>query len=167
MLTTSYYSYISSPLGRMIIKGDGRFVTGLHFPHQTGRSGADASWIESDSPFVAVRRQLAEYFAGERRQFDVPVKLVGTPFQKRVWQELLKIPLGEIITFSQLAERVGKSTASRAVGNANGRNPISIIVPCHRVIGADGTLTGYAGGVDRKKRLLALEKAAVLAPIHK
>ncbi|HEY2893804.1 MAG TPA: methylated-DNA--[protein]-cysteine S-methyltransferase, partial [Pirellulales bacterium] len=146
MSGTIYYSYIESPLGRMFVRGDGQFVTGLFMPQHKGWRGADPAWRESDEPFYAVREQLAEYFAGQRQQFDVPLKLAGTPFQQRVWQELLRIPFGTTITYAQLAHRVGQPTASRAVGNANGRNPISIIVPCHRVIGANGKLTGYAGG---------------------
>lgn len=160
MNTTIYYSYIDSPLGRMFVQGDGEFVTGLFMPHHKGWRGPDASWQQSDAPFVAVREQLAEYFAGERQQFDLPFKFTGTPFQQQVWQELLRIPFGTTITYAQLAQRVGKPTASRAVGHANSRNPISIIVPCHRVIGADGKLTGYAGGVDKKKWLLGWERNA-------
>ena len=108
-----------------------------------------------------MRAQLAEYFAGQRQQFDVPFKRSGTPFQQRVWQELVRIPFGTTITYAQLAQRIGQPTAARAVGHANGRNPISIIVPCHRVIGADGKLTGYAGGIDNKQWLLAWERGAV------
>ena len=141
-------------------------------PQHKGWRGPDASWQQSDAPFAAVREQLAEYFAGERQQFDVPLKLAGTPFQQRVWQELVRIPFGTTITYAQLAQRVGQPTASRAVGHANGRNPISIIVPCHRVIGANGKLTGYAGGVDKKQWLLAWERVAPRSmdfqrPIHK
>jgi methylated-DNA-[protein]-cysteine S-methyltransferase len=105
-----------------------------------------------------VREQLAEYFAGERREFDVPMQLAGTAFQRRVWEELVRIPYGTTITYAELARRVGRPTAVRAVGAANGRNPISILVPCHRVIGADGKLTGYGGGVERKQWLLELER---------
>ena len=160
MTRTTYFSFVDCPLGRMIVQGDGQFVTGLYMPQHKGWRGPEASWQQSDEPFTVVRKQLAEYFAGERRQFDVPLKLAGTPFQQRVWQELLRIPFGTAISYGQLAERVGKPTASRAVGHANGRNPISIIVPCHRVIGADGKLTGYAGGVDKKQWLLAWERSA-------
>lgn len=158
MNSTNYYSYIDSPLGQMFVQGDGQYVTGLFMPHHKGWLGPDPSWQESDAPFVRVREQLAEYFSGERRQFDLPLRVDGTPFQQRVWQELVRIPFGTTITYTQLADRVGNPNASRAVGNANGRNPISIIVPCHRVIGADGKLTGYAGGVDKKKWLLAWER---------
>lgn len=163
MTATTCYSYLDCPLGRMFVQGDGQFVTALFMPQHRGWRGPDASWRRSEAPFAAVREQLAEYFAGERRHFDVPLKLAGTPFQQRVWQELLRIPFGATITYGQLAERVGKPTASRAVGHANGRNPVSILVPCHRVIGADGKLTGYAGGIDKKRWLLAWERRAAAA----
>lgn len=157
MTTTIYYSYAESPLGRMIVRGDGHFVTGLFMPKHKGWHGVDDEWQQADAPFAALREQLAQYFAGERQQFDIPYKLIGTPFQQRVWQELVKIPFGTTITYAELARRVGNPTASRAVGNANGRNPLSIIVPCHRVIGADGKLTGFAGGLEKKEWLLAWE----------
>ncbi len=160
MTSTIYYSYIDCPLGRMFVQGDGQFVTGLFMPRHKGWRGPDASWRQSDASFAAVREQLAEYFAGDRQQFDVPLKLAGTAFQLRVWQELVRIPFGTTISYAQLAQRLGNPTASRAVGHANGRNPISIIVPCHRVIGADGKLAGYAGGVDKKRWLLAWERRA-------
>jgi methylated-DNA-[protein]-cysteine S-methyltransferase len=163
MTATTCYSYIDCPLGRMFAQGDGQFVTGLFMPRHKRWRGPDASWRQSDASFAAVREQLAEYFAGERQQFDVPLKLVGTAFQLRVWQELVRIPFGTTISYARLAQRLGKPTASRAVGHANGRNPISIIVPCHRVIGADGKLTGYAGGVDKKQWLLAWERRATSA----
>src|SRR5262245_45111901 len=132
MTTTTYYSSIVCPLGQLFVRGDGQFVTGLFLPQHKGWRGSDSSWHRSDTPFTSVREQLAEYFAGQRQQFDVPLKLDGTPFQRRVWQELLRIPFGKTITYGQLARRVGQPNASRAVGHANGRNPISIIVPCHR-----------------------------------
>lgn len=158
MTAATYYNYIDSPLGRMFVQGDGQFVTGLFMPQHKGWRGPNATWRLSDGPFAEVREQLAQYFAGEREQFDVPLKLAGTPFQEQVWQELVRIPFGTTITYAQLAQRVGRPTASRAVGHANGRNPISIIVPCHRVIGANGKLTGYAGGVEKKEWLLAWER---------
>jgi methylated-DNA-[protein]-cysteine S-methyltransferase len=163
MTATIYYSTIDAPLGRLFVQGDGQFVTGLFMPSHKGWLGPDASWKQSDVPFAAVREQLAEYFAGQRQQFDLPLKLAGTPFQQRVWQELVRIPFGTTITYAQLAQRVGRPTASRAVGHANSRNPISILVPCHRVIGADGKLTGYAGGLDKKQWLLAWECRATAA----
>jgi methylated-DNA-[protein]-cysteine S-methyltransferase len=157
-MNRNYYSYIDCPLGQVFVQGDGQFVTGLFMPQHKGWRGPDASWQRSDEPFTAVREQLSEYFAGERRQFDLPIKFVGTPFQQRVWHELTCIPFGATITYGQLAVRVGQPAASRAVGNANARNLISIIVPCHRVIGVDGKLTGYAGGVDKKRWLIAWER---------
>jgi methylated-DNA-[protein]-cysteine S-methyltransferase len=158
---TTYYSYVESPLCQIAVQGDGQFITGLHMlPSHRHWPGIDADWQEDAEPFHAIRQQLNEYFAGERQEFDLPLKLAGTPFQQRVWQELVRIPFGKTITYAQLAQRVGKPTAFRAVGSANGRNPISIIVPCHRVIGADGTLTGYGGGVERKQWLLDWEHGA-------
>ena len=160
MATTTYYSYFDSPLGQLYVQGDGQFLTGLYMPSHKHWSGPQATWQQSDEPFAAVREQLAEYFAGQRQQFDVPLKLAGTPFQQRVWQELARIPFGIMITYAELARRIGIPTATRAVGHANGRNPISIIVPCHRVIGANGKLTGYGGGLDKKQWLLGLERRA-------
>src|SRR4051812_38593291 len=136
MTANIYYSYLESPVGRMLVQGDARFVTGLWMPQHKGCRGPDASWQQSDARFAALRRQLAEYFDGRRQTFDVPLELTGTPFQQRVWQELLRIPYGTTISYAQLAQRVGRPSASRAVGHANCRNPISILVPCHRVIGA-------------------------------
>lgn len=160
-MSTTYYAHINSPLGQLTAIGDGHFLTGLYLPEHKGWLGPVASAVHDDAPFREVRNQLAAFFAGERQQFDLPLKLLGTPFQLRVWQELAQIPVGKTITYAQLAERVGNSKASRAVGAANGRNPISIIVPCHRVIGASGTLTGYAGGVEMKRCLLDHEHAVV------
>lgn len=155
---TTCYTYIDSPLGQICLQGDGEFVTGLHMPGHKHWRGVDPEWRKSDASFTAVLEQLAEYFAGDRQQFDAPLKLAGTPFQQQVWQELTKIPFGETISYAELARRVGRVSATRAVGHANGRNPISIIVPCHRVIAADGKLTGYGGGLDKKEWLLAWER---------
>jgi methylated-DNA-[protein]-cysteine S-methyltransferase len=122
-----------------------------------------ADWVRHDesAPFMEAKRQLTAYFHGELKAFDLPLRLCGTEFQQRVWEELRRIPYGSTISYGELAQRVGNPNASRAVGLANGRNPISIVVPCHRVIGANGKLTGYSGGVARKEALLALE-ASVL-----
>ncbi|HEY2840744.1 MAG TPA: methylated-DNA--[protein]-cysteine S-methyltransferase, partial [Pirellulales bacterium] len=135
MTTTTCYRYFDSPLGELFIQGDGEFLTGLYLPRHKGWLGPDAAWRRSDDSFAAVREQFDEYFAGQRRQFDLSLRPSGTPFQQRVWQELSRIPFGATITYAELAKRVGQPNATRAVGNANGRNPISIIVPCHRVIG--------------------------------
>ena len=123
----------------------------------------DDAWQQDDGPFKAVAIQLAEYFAGQRQVFDVPLKLEGTPFQQTIWQALARIPYGVTMTYAQLASQIGKPQACRAVGNANGRNPVSIIIPCHRVIGTNGRLTGYAGGLDNKQWLLELERSTRLS----
>jgi methylated-DNA-[protein]-cysteine S-methyltransferase len=157
MTTSSCYSLLDSPVGEIYLEGDGHFVTGLYMQEHKHWRGRDPACRRSDGSFDFVREQLMEYFAGGRQTFEVPLKLAGTPFQLRVWQELTLIPHGETITYAELACRIGKPTAVRAVGHANGRNPVSIIVPCHRVIGASGKLTGYGGGVDKKEFLLALE----------
>ena len=154
------YTYIESPVGRLFVQGDGHFVTGLFFPGHKHWKGPDHSWRQSDESFAIVRQQLAEYFDGGRQEFDFPFRFTGTTFQQRVWKELMNIPFGTTITYAQLAERINKPAATRAVGNANGRNPISIIVPCHRVIGANGKLTGYGGGLHNKEWLLAFERAS-------
>ncbi len=158
MTTTTCYCYLDSPLGQLFVQGDGQFVTGLFLPQHKGWTGPSATWKESDASFTVVREQLTEYFAGERKLFDVPIKPAGTSFQQQVWQQLVRIPFGTTITYAQLARCVDNPAASRAVGNANGRNPISIIVPCHRVIGTSGKLTGYAGGVSKKEWLLNWER---------
>jgi methylated-DNA-[protein]-cysteine S-methyltransferase len=160
MATTTYYSYIASPVGQLFVCGDEEFLSALYLPNHKGERGPEADWRQADAPFAAVREQLAEYFSGARQQFDVPLKLTGTHFQLRVWQELVRIPFGTTISYAQLAQRLGQPTATRAVGNANGRNPVSIIVPCHRVIGANGKLTGYGGGMEKKEWLLAWERGA-------
>jgi methylated-DNA-[protein]-cysteine S-methyltransferase len=152
------YCYLDSPIGRLLLTSDGMSLTGLYMePSHEGQ--ATDGWINDASikPLAETVRQLKEYFAGTRREFDLPLRLEGSPFQKRVWRELGEIPYGATWSYGQLAKRIGNPNASRAVGLANGRNPISILVPCHRVIGADGTLTGYGGGLERKRWLLAHE----------
>jgi methylated-DNA-[protein]-cysteine S-methyltransferase len=155
-----YYAWLESPVGPLLLTSDGRSLSGLylkgqkHFPLQT------EAWQESAKafPFAQTQVQLAEYFAHQRQSFDLPLAPQGTAFQKQVWQLLTNIPFGETISYGSLAAQVGQPGAARAVGAANGRNPISIIVPCHRVIAANGKLTGYAGGVDRKQWLLVHEQ---------
>ena len=145
-----YTTLQPSPVGDILLRADdqGR-LTDLHLRHNSARA--------TDGPFDAVREQLDAYFAGELDAFDVPMALHGTEFQLRVWDQLTKIPFGETISYSELARRLGDPKLVRAVGTANGRNPISIIVPCHRVIGADGSLVGYGGGLERKQWLLEHE----------
>lgn len=153
-----YYSVIESPIGEVLISSDGEFLRGLCFsPFELPPE------CNNDLPiFKETQRQLAAYFAGELRTFDLPIRLEGSPFQLRVWQELLKIPYGMTLSYKQLAERVGDGKSIRAVGRANGQNPIPIIVPCHRVIGSNGQLVGYGGGIDKKLFLLKLEKSILL-----
>lgn len=157
------YCHIDTPFSRIRLVGEPGVLTGLYLADHERCPAPDPSWREHPALFDHARRQLDEYFEGRRTAFDVPLRLDGTPFQVQVWSALLDIPYGETIGYGELARRVGRPTASRAVGAANGRNPISIIVPCHRVIGADGSLTGYGWGTDRKAWLLAHEQAGVLA----
>jgi len=152
------FTYFESPIGRLLLTSDGAALTGLYMEPSRKAQCTDG-WAEdvSVAPLSATVRQLSEYFEGTRREFDLPLRLQGTMFQTRVWRELTEIPYGQTWSYGQLAKRIDKPSASRAVGLANGRNPISILVPCHRVIGADGSLTGYGGGIERKRWLLAHE----------
>ena len=149
----TYFCTARSPIGRLTLVSDGDALTGLHMAPYAPQPG----WIRDKAPFTDVLEQLGSYFAGERRTFDLPLDPVGTPFQKKVWKALQTIPYGEVRTYGDIARRVRNPKAVRAVGRANGCNPIAIVVPCHRVIGANGTLTGFGGGIDRKARLLAIE----------
>ena len=151
------YTTLDSPIGELLLLGDGRSLCGLYMREGRRPIEIDRSWEPAPEAFEDASAQLAEYFAGRRTRFDVPLALAGTAFQRRVWRALRTIGYGETISYGELARRVGKPSAARAVGMANGCNPISVIVPCHRVIGADGTLTGYGGGIERKRLLLELE----------
>jgi methylated-DNA-[protein]-cysteine S-methyltransferase len=157
----NYYTHVDSPIGRLLLTSDATALTGLHMElsGKGGRPdlGADAREDASAGALPVAVRQLDEYFLGMRRDFDLPLALCGTVFQENVWRALTEIPYGVTWSYGQLAERIGNPRAVRAVGLANGRNPISILVPCHRVIGADGSLTGYGGGLERKQWLLAHE----------
>lgn len=152
------YLRISSPIGEVLLLGRGEVLTGLYIADVDKCPAPPPDANEGSDLLDAVRRQVDDYFAGDRTDFDVKIDMVGTPFQRRVWQELIGIPYGHVISYRDLAARVGNPSAFRAVGNANGRNPICVIVPCHRVIAADGTLGGYGGGLDRKSWLLDLER---------
>jgi len=160
---TTYYAQIDSPVGALLLTSDGAVLTGMYFLNapveESRRSLVAPDWVldPAVAPFAETTAQLAAYFAGERQDFDLPLRAEGTGFQQRVWEELCRIPYGTTISYGELARRLGDANACRAVGLANGRNPIAIIVPCHRVIGANGKLTGYGGGMDRKKALLDLE----------
>lgn len=155
---TTYVDYMESPVGELTLLAEDGRLSGLYMERQKRRPDDDAGWVPDRAMLAPVREQLKAYFAGELREFDVELALKGTPFQEAIWNELRRIPFGETITYAELARRIGKPAAIRAAGAANGRNRIGIIVPCHRVIGANGTLTGYAGGLDKKQWLLEWEK---------
>ncbi|MHC1562774.1 methylated-DNA--[protein]-cysteine S-methyltransferase [Actinomycetospora sp. C-140] len=156
----STHTVVDSPLGPLTLRADDGVLSGLYMPEHRHGPAPETLGDRDDDGLPAVREQLAAYFDGELTAFDLPLDLRGTAFQRRVWTELRAIPYGETRTYGELAAALGTPSASRAVGLANGRNPISIVVPCHRVVGASGSLTGYAGGVDRKRALLDLEARA-------
>jgi methylated-DNA-[protein]-cysteine S-methyltransferase len=149
---------IDSPVGLLTLAGEGDTITNLRMVDQTHPPPDQAHWSTDPSAFPDAVEQLYAYFDGDLIQFDLALDLRGTPFQRRVWTALTEIPYGETQSYGETARRVGQPGAARAVGMANGHNPIGIIVPCHRVIGADGSLTGYGGGLDRKRILLQLEQ---------
>jgi methylated-DNA-[protein]-cysteine S-methyltransferase len=159
----TYYQWFESPLGPLLLTSDGQSLTGLYLQGQKYFPSLGPTWQEQPqvSPFPQAQEQLAAYFAGQRHNFDLPLNAQGTDFQQRVWQGLGQIPFGETRSYQALAKLIGQPQAVRAVGAANGRNPIAIIVPCHRVIARNGQLTGYAGGLDRKRWLLHHERAAI------
>jgi methylated-DNA-[protein]-cysteine S-methyltransferase len=152
-----YYSWFDSRVGPLMLAGSNDGLRLVSFGAGKRARSVDPAWRQDDSAFVEVVNQLQSYFAGERKIFDLQLALEGTEFQKKVWTALRKIPYGETVSYKELAARVGSPKAMRAVGAANGANPIPIIVPCHRVIGNDGSLTGFGGGLPLKKKLLELE----------
>ncbi|HKE43248.1 MAG TPA: methylated-DNA--[protein]-cysteine S-methyltransferase [Steroidobacteraceae bacterium] len=160
MTTPIYWHEIDSPIGRLLLAGERDQLTLVRFQSAARSRRPQPEWVADAARFDAVTRQLSEYFAGERQVFDLELAMAGTPFQRAVWSALREIPYGETISYGELARRLGRPRAVRAVGSANGANPVPIIVPCHRVIGSDGSLTGFGGGLDMKRRLLALEGAA-------
>ena len=157
------YTTLSSPIGELLLVGDGEALLGVHMQEGSKPAPISPDWRSAAEPFDSVRTQLGEYFVGERVAFDVPLARGGSRFERRVWGALEQIPYGRTVSYGELARRIGRPHAARAVGTANGRNPVAIIVPCHRVIGSDGSLTGYAGGVERKRRLLELEARGLAA----
>ena len=156
---TRYWHEIDTPIGTVLLAGDGERRTRIHFQSGPRPLRPPPQWIAAARPFANAAAQLNAYFAGQRRRFELPLSPTGTEFQRRVWRALRGIPYGETISYGELARRVGNPLASRAVGLANGANPLPIVVPCHRVIGANGTLTGFGGGLPIKRALLALEGA--------
>jgi methylated-DNA-[protein]-cysteine S-methyltransferase len=153
------YEYYDSPCGRMLLVADGDALCGAYFVGQRHFREIDPTWQRdpASAPLVQAKRELAEYFAGKRKSFGIPLAPEGTPFQRTVWKAIAGVPFGATISYAELARRAGRPGSARAAGAATGRNPIGIIVPCHRIVGADGSLTGYAGGLDKKRTLLALE----------
>lgn len=152
-----YYCYCDTPIGELLLAGDEDALVMIGFPDGKMRREPEPDWIYKEKPFAEAIRQLTEYFDGERQAFDLPLRLSGTEFQLLVLEELRRIPYGETTSYGAIAARIGRPKAVRAVGAANGRNPIPIIVPCHRVIGAGGDLTGFGGGLGTKEALLRLE----------
>jgi len=152
-----YYCYLNSPIGDLLLAGDESALSLIGFPKGKMRHDPEPDWIFNEKPFAVTRQQLAEYFAGERKDFDLPLQLSGTEFQVQVLEELQRIPYGETTSYGDIATRIGRPKAVRAVGAANGRNPLPIVIPCHRVIGSSGDLTGFGGGLDLKEALLRLE----------
>ena len=154
-----YWHQIESPVGELLLAGDAMRLRVIHFQSGPHARRLPPGWVRDPAPFAAVVSQLAEYFHGRRRSFDLPLAPRGTEFQQIVWAALTRIPYGQTLSYSALARSIGRAQASRAVGLANGANPLPIVVPCHRVIGADGSLTGFGGGLEIKRKLLALERA--------
>ncbi|MGH3311202.1 MAG: methylated-DNA--[protein]-cysteine S-methyltransferase [Streptomyces sp.] len=154
------HTVLDSPLGELTLVAEGDGLTGLYFEGQRRRPPREALGPREENGFEAARQQLEEYFAGRRTRFDLRLAARGERFQQRVWKLLEEIPYGETRSYGQLARELGDPALAQAVGAANGRNPLCVVVPCHRVVGADGSLTGYAGGLERKRALLDLEESA-------
>ncbi|MEV7140689.1 methylated-DNA--[protein]-cysteine S-methyltransferase [Streptomyces tauricus] len=155
---TKQHTVVDSPYGPLTLVATDGVLSGLYMTDQRHRPPEESFGDPDDTPFAETTEELRAYFAGELKDFSVPLHLHGTPFQRAVWAELRRIPYGETRSYGQLADALGNPKASRAVGLANGKNPLGIIVPCHRVVGADGSLTGYGGGLERKQRLLEFER---------
>jgi len=158
-----HFDFVDTPLGRLRLMAVREGLTGIAFDGDRYAPPLDPAWVH-DPAHPAVRRaaaQLTAYFALERRVFDLPLAPAGTPFQHTVWKAIATVPAGATISYAELAQRAGHAGSARAVGAATGRNPLAIVVPCHRIIGADGSLTGYASGLERKRALLALEQESV------
>jgi len=159
------YCTTDSPIGELLLAGDGEALEVLHMQDGRSRARVGVGWTRSDEAFARVRAQLAEYFDCRRRSFDVPLNPAGSEFELSVWRALRDIPHGETVSYGEIGARIGRPDSARAVGVANARNPIAVIIPCHRVIGADGSLTGYGGGLERKRLLLDLEAGVLALPL--
>ena len=154
------YTYLDTPIGQLLLVGDQHTLRELGFPDGPKRRRAEPDWELADTAFAEAKSQLNDYFAGSLQDFSLAIEPTGTPFQLSVLDELQKIPYGETVSYGEIAARLGKPKAMRAVGAANGRNPIPVIIPCHRVIGANGKLTGFGGGLPTKEALLKIEQQA-------
>jgi methylated-DNA-[protein]-cysteine S-methyltransferase len=164
-MTMRYYDFYDSPHGRMLLVASDDGLTGVYFDGQKYHPQLEAAW-RHDARHALLRqakRELAEYFGGERKRFETTLAPEGTPFQRRVWKAISTVDFGTTIAYGELARRAGCPGSARAAGAATGRNPIGIIVPCHRIVGSNGALTGYAGGLEKKRALLALEGAHALS----
>jgi O-6-methylguanine DNA methyltransferase len=153
----NYYTIIDSPVGQLLAISDGSTLIGLHFTHSKYAPAIASDWIKDETKFLTLEQSLETYFAGQNPKFDQELGFAGTEFQQKVWHALLTIPTGQTTSYQAIAEMIGHPKAVRAVGTAIGRNPVCIIVPCHRVIASNGTLGGYAGGLPAKQKLLTLE----------
>lgn len=158
-----YYTYVDTPIGPFMLAGSDTALSAASFPRGDRRREPASGWIEARAPLAAAAEQIEEYFAGARRAFDLELAVEGTRFQRRVWRALRSIPFGELRSYGELAREIGRPGASRAVGAANGANPLPLVVPCHRVVGADGSLTGFGGGLETKRWLLEFEGATPAA----
>lgn len=157
-MDTIWYAELNSPLGKLTLESDGEALTRIRLPKEKWQADPESNRVRKPELFAEAAAQLGAYFRGERKEFDLKLNPRGTDFQKKVWDLLREIPLGQTITYGELAAKTGNPKASRAVGAANGKNPLPIVIPCHRVIGSNGKLTGFAGGLEAKKTLLKLEK---------
>ena len=161
----TYWHEVASPIGPLLLTGTGAALTGVYFQAGPRPVRPQAHWVKRAAPFAGAGRQLEEYFSGQRQVFDLPLAPAGTPFQLTVWRALQGIGYGHTTSYGQLARELGHAHGARAVGLANGSNPLPVIIPCHRVIGADGSLTGFGGGLEIKRALLHLEGAACVTDL--
>jgi methylated-DNA-[protein]-cysteine S-methyltransferase len=162
-MTEICYTHLETPIGWLLLAGSNDGLAHVRFPEGEDAAAPEPGWRRCDESLRDAARQLVEYFAGERREFDLALAPRGTSFQLAVWRALAAIPYGETASYGEVARRLGRPSAARAVGAASGQNPLPIVVPCHRLVGSDGSLTGFAGGLDRKRALLSLEGTASCA----
>jgi methylated-DNA-[protein]-cysteine S-methyltransferase len=163
---TVTHTVTTTPVGELTLVADDGVLTGIYFPHHWTRPDPATFGERDDEGLTAVREQLAEYFTGARTEFDLPVRTDGDEFQHKVWDLIAAIPYGETASYGELASQLGEGVLAKAVGQATGQNPLSVVIPCHRVVGKDGKLTGYAGGLSRKRYLLDLESSVAPNPAH-